>query len=282
MLEVKGLKKNYGTFHLDCSFKVEDNQIVGLIGRNGAGKSTIFKSILNLIKSDAGEIKLFDKNVAVLSRADKAKIGVTMPDSSFSDEFTIADISKIMAAFYNKFNPGEFKKQCLKLGLPINKKTKDFSTGMFAKLKILLALSYQADFLLLDEPTSGLDVGVRQDILKMLQQYMNNNPSRSILISSHISTDLEELCDKVVLIDQGKVLLKEDADRISDEYGVIKVSKTDYKKLDKKYLLKSNPKSYGYACLTDQRQYYQDNYPDLAIEKSSIDDVLLLLTKGAN
>jgi len=193
MLKVTDLKKNYSGFNLDVSFDVEPNQIVGLVGRNGAGKSTTFKSILNLITPDSGQIILFDKPINEFNQNDKQKIGTSLPGSTFSEDFTIQTISKVMASFYSQFDGVKFLSDVQKQGLPIDKKIKDFSTGMLAKLKILLALSYEPDFLVLDEPTNGLDVVVRQQILDMLQDYMDEKDGRSILISSHISSDLEKL-----------------------------------------------------------------------------------------
>lgn len=168
---------------------------------------------------------------------------------------------------------------CNQLKLPFDKKTKNFSTGMQAKLKLLLALSHEADFLLLDEPTSGLDVIVRNEILGILQDYLDQKSNRSVLISSHISSDLEQLCDFIILIDDGKIILQEETDNLLNNYGILKVSAEEYPLIEKEYILTTKKRNYGYACLTNERKYYQDNYPKRALEKGSIDEVLQLLTK---
>lgn len=280
MLEIKNLKKSYNHFQLDCSFTIGGDQVVGLVGRNGVGKTTIFRSILGLLRPDSGEINLFGKNVSQLSQDEKERIGVTFPSSFFSEQLTIRDIKKMMAAFYPAaFNASDFEQKCHQLQLPIDKKVQNFSTGMQAKLKVLLAMSHEADFLLLDEPTSGLDVIVRNEILGMLQDYLGQKNNRSVLISSHISSDLEQLCDLIILIDDGKIILQEETDNLLNHYGTLKVSAEEYPSLDKEFILATKKRSYGYACLTNERQYYQDNYPKLAIEKGSIDEVLQLLTK---
>jgi len=281
MLKVTDLKKNYSGFNLDVSFDVEPNQIVGLVGRNGAGKSTTFKSILNLITPDSGQIILFDKPINEFNQNDKQKIGTSLPGSTFSEDFTIQTISKIMASFYSQFDGVKFLSDVQKQGLPIDKKIKDFSTGMLAKLKILLALSYEPDFLVLDEPTNGLDVVVRQQILDMLQDYMDEKDGQSILISSHISSDLEKLCDIIIVIDQGKIVFQDSIDSLLNDYGFLKVSEADFAKLDSKYLFKTKRSEYGYECLTKHVRYYQENYPELVVEKGSIDEIILFLTQEA-
>jgi ABC-2 type transport system ATP-binding protein len=281
MLEIKNLKKRYGNFELDCSFQIDSDQVIGLVGRNGVGKTTIFRSILGLLRPDSGEVQLFGKPVSQLTPHDKGRIGVTFPNSFISEEFTIGDIQKIMSATYAAtFNMADFEQKCEQQKLPFNKKIKNFSTGMQAKLKLLLALSHEADFLLLDEPTSGLDVIVRKELLGMLQDYLGQQNNRSVLISSHISSDLEQLCDFIILIDEGKVILKEETDNLLNNYGILKVPAEAYPPLDKEFILATKRRTYGYACLTNERRYYQENYPKLAIEKGSIDDVLELLTKG--
>ncbi len=281
MLEVKELKKKYNNFQLDCSFRIEEDQVVGLVGRNGVGKTTLFRSILGLLRPDEGEINLFGRSVAHLTEADKARIGVTFPHSFFSEQLTIAEIKQVMIATYSaQFNAAEFDQKCNRLQLPLDKKVKNFSTGMQTKLKLLLAMSHEADFLLLDEPTSGLDVIVRNEILGMLQDYLDQKNNRSVLISSHISSDLEQLCDFIILIDDGKIILQEETDNLLNHYGILKVSEQEYSSLEQEFILAAKKRSYGYACLTNERRYYQENYPKIAIEKGSIDEVLMLLAKG--
>ena len=181
-----------------------------------------------------------------------------------------------MEAMYNRFDKADFLQKCKHFGIPMNQKIKEFSTGMKAKLKILTAMSHGAKLLILDEPTAGLDVVARDEILDMLREYMEQE-GNSILISSHISSDLEGLCDDIFLIDEGRILLHEETGVLIDEYGVLKVTEEQYAKLEKEYILSSKKDSYGYNCLTKHKQYYLENYPGIVIEKGSIDKVISLM-----
>ncbi|HIS55375.1 MAG TPA: ABC transporter ATP-binding protein [Candidatus Fimimorpha excrementavium] len=282
MLEVSGLKKNYGDFKLNCSMRVEDGRITGLIGENGAGKSTAFKAILGLIAPDEGTIRIFGKEREKLSVDDRQNIGVVLSDSGFSGYLTIKDIIPVLKHLYDRFDPVFFRKQVRRFQLPTDKTLKEFSTGMKAKLKVLAATSVQAKLLLLDEPTAGLDVIARDELLEMLREYMERYETTSVLISSHISSDLETLCDDVYMIHGGRIIMHEDVDVLLSDYALLKVSEEQYAGLDKQYILRVKKEPYGYCCLTDQRQYYLENYPSLAIEKGSIDGTITMMIRGEN
>lgn len=280
MLEINHLKKNYGSFQLDCSLKVERGCITGLIGSNGAGKSTTFKAILGLITRDGGSITLFGKPIEELNIHDKEKLGVVLSDSGFSNYLTVSDLTAILSSMYTQFDKTMFLESCRRYQLPLNKKIKDFSTGMKAKIKILAALSHKAEFLLLDEPTAGLDVLAREDLLNMLREYMEEDDSRNILISSHISTDLEGLCDDLYMIEKGSIVLHEDTDTLLGSYGLLKMTREQFASIDKKYMLRIRKEAYGYSCLTDQKQFYLENCPEITVENGSIDEVITMMVKG--
>ena len=280
MLKIKDLKKSYDLFQLDVSFEIPRGCITGLIGANGAGKSTIFKGILDLISIDGGTIEIFGKDYKTLSKKEKEKLGVVLAESGFSGFLTFQDVAKILENMYSQFDKAMFFDYCKRYQLPLKKQIKEFSTGMKAKLKILTAISHKAEFLLLDEPTTGLDVLAREDLLSMLREYMEENENRTILISSHISTDLEGLCDDLYMIDNGKVVLHEEIDTLLGQYGLLKISSEQYDTLDKNYLLRKKRESWGYACLTNQKQFYLENYPSYTMEKGSIDEVITMMIKG--
>lgn len=277
MLKIKDLKKSYDLFQLDVSFEIPRGCITGLIGANGAGKSTIFKGILDLISIDGGTIEIFGKDYKTLSKKEKEKLGVVLAESGFSGFLTVQDVAKILENMYSQFDKAMFFDYCKRYQLPLKKQIKEFSTGMKAKLKILTAISHKAEFLLLDEPTTGLDVLAREDLLSMLREYMEENENRTILISSHISTDLEGLCDDLYMIDNGKVVLHEEIDTLLGQYGLLKISSEQYDTLDKNYLLRKKRESWGYACLTNQKQFYLENYPSYTMEKGSIDEVITMM-----
>lgn len=280
MLKIKDLKKSYDLFQLDVSFEIPRDCITGLIGANGAGKSTIFKGILDLISIDGGTIEIFGKDYKTLSKKEKEKLGVVLAESGFSGFLTVQDVAKILENMYSQFDKAMFFDYCKRYQLPLKKQIKEFSTGMKVKLKILTAISHKAEFLLLDEPTTGLDVLAREDLLSMLREYMEENENRTILISSHISTDLEGLCDDLYMIDNGKVVLHEEIDTLLGQYGLLKISSEQYDTLDKNYLLRKKRESWGYACLTNQKQFYLENYPSYTMEKGSIDEVITMMIKG--
>ncbi len=280
MITIKDVKKNYPGFTLNCSLDVKPGQITGLIGQNGAGKTTLFKAILRLIKTDGGTIKLFGKDVSQITEQDMLKFGCVLADSGFSGYLTVKDVQIILKQFYPSFKEDWFIKKSELFGLPLDKQIKDFSTGMKAKLKILVALSHNAELLVLDEPTSGLDVVAREDVLSLLREYMEEDENRSILISSHISSDLESLCDDFYMIHNGEIILHEETDRLLSDYAILKVNEKEYANLDKTYLIRVSKEPYGYSCLSDQRAFYMENYPDLVVEKSGIDEVILHVIKG--
>lgn len=278
MIEIRQLQKNYQDFHLDCSLRVEDGMITGLAGKNGEGKSTTFKAILGLIRADGGEVEVFGKKAADLGKKDREQMGVVLSDSGISEYLSVEDLIPVMKNLYTKFDEKSFRERCERFNLPCHKKIKDFSTGMKRKLQINLALSHEAKLLILDEPTAGLDVSAREELLDMLREYMEPG-DRSILISSHIATDLEGFCDDIYLINDGKIVLHEDTDVLLGKYGVLKVTEEQYWKIDRKYMIAVRKEEYGYRCLTNEKQFYLENYPDIVIEKSGIDELILMEKK---
>ena len=280
MLKIENLQKNYKNYSLNCSMEIKPGYVTGLIGQNGAGKSTTFKAILGLISIDGGMVRVFDKDLKDFNVEDKEKIGIVLSDSGFSGYLTIKDIIPVLSNLYKCFDKEFFMDQIRKFKLPIDKKIKDFSTGMKVKLKVLIAISHNADLLILDEPTAGLDVLARDELLEMLREYMEKDERHSILISSHISSDLETLCDDFYMIDEGKIILHEDTDVLLSEYALLKVDEKQYASLDKEYIIRFKKESYGYSCLTNQKQYYIDNNPDIIIEKGNIDELITMMIKG--
>ena len=280
MLKIDHLVKNYNTFSLDCSLEVLPGQITGLVGKNGTGKSTTFHAVLGLLRPDSGKITLLGKDSQEITAKDKQKLGVVLSDSGFSGNLTIQDIIPVLEKLYDDFNKDFFMKQVEIFGLPYKKKLKDFSTGMKAKLKVLIAISHQAKLLLLDEPTAGLDVVARNEVLDLIRDYMAEDEERAVLISSHISSDLESLCDDFYMLKDGKIIFHEETDVLLDQYVVLKVDEAQYEKLDKSFILKVQKENYGYVCLTNENAFYIENYPQIIIEKAAIDEIVTMLSGG--
>lgn len=280
MLKIEHLKKNYNDFSLDCSLELHPGCITGLIGQNGAGKSTTFKATLGLISKDEGNIRLFGKAIEDISVKEKEKIGVVLSDSGFSEYLRIKDLVPILQNLYPEFDQSFFLEQVQRFQLPKEKRIKAFSTGMKAKLKVLIAISHKAKLLILDEPTAGLDVIARDELLDMLREYMEKDEERAILISSHISSDLETLCDDLYMIHDGKIVLHEDTDVLLSDYGLLKITDEQYQQIDKQYIMRTKKENFGYYCLTNQKQYYVENYPQIAVEKGTIDEVITMMIRG--
>lgn len=279
MLRLNKVKKEYKGFQLDCTLEVQEGCVTGLIGKNGAGKSTTFKAILGLINTDGGSIEIFGKPVSEMGIRDREDIGVVMSDSGFSGYLMVCDLIPMLKSMYRNFREEEFRRQCEKFRIPMDKKIKEFSTGMKRKLQVLAAITHEAKLLILDEPTSGLDVVARDKLLDMLRAYMEQE-ERSILISSHISGDLEGICDDIYMIDEGKIVLYEETDVLLDSYGILKVTQEQYEGLDQEHILRSKKEEFGYSCMTDQRQFYQENYPQITVEKGNIDELIMMMVRG--
>ena len=206
MLKIDKLKKQYKNFTLNCSMEVKEGMITGFVGPNGSGKSTTLKAVLGLIYIDGGDIQIFGKNVKDIKPEDKEQIGVVLSDSGFSRYLTVKDIKDILKNTYEAFDEQLFTNYIEKYQLPTDKKLEQFSVGMKAKLKLITAICHKAKLLILDEPTAGLDVMARNEMLDMLRDYMEEDEERSILVSSHISTDLETLCDNIYMINEGRTV----------------------------------------------------------------------------
>lgn len=280
MLKIDNAVKSYKDFRLNCSLEVQPGRVTGLIGRNGAGKTTLFKAVLNLISLESGRIELFGKEIKEFDSRDKEKIGVVLADSSFSNLLAARDIIPVLENLYSEFDKARFVDLCSRLQIPLKKPVKEMSTGMKAKLKTIIALTHGASLLILDEFTAGMDVIAREELLGLLREFMEKDEDNAILISSHISSDLESLCDDFYMIHEGEILLHEETDVLLGRYGILKVDESQYESLDKQYLLKVKKETFGYRCLTGQKQFYLDNYPELVLEKATIDELMVMMIQG--
>ena len=279
MLRLEHVTKHYKGFDLDCSMEVRLGCVTGLIGKNGAGKSTTFKAILGLISPEGGSIQIFKKPSGSLSLQDKEQIGTVLSDSGFSGYLTVKELIPVLCAMYPNFQKDDFLRKCEEFSIPLKKKMLEFSTGMKQKLQVLTAISHNARLLILDEPTAGLDVIARDRLLDLLREYMEPG-DRSILISSHISADLEGFCDDLYMIDEGKIIFHEDTDVLLSDYALLKMTEEQYGALDKSYILRYKKETFGYSCLTNQKQFYMENHPEVTVEKGTIDELILMMICG--
>ena len=222
MLEIKNLSKKFKTFELkDVSFELKPGCIMGFIGPNGAGKSTTIKLIMNLLKKDSGEIKLFGKDHIDYEREVKNRIGFVYDENYFYEDLTIKQMKNIIAPFYSEWDEDIFNKYLIDFDLDTKKKIKALSKGMKMKFSLALALSHNADLIIMDEPTSGLDPIFRREILDILYDIIQDE-KKSIFFSTHITTDLEKIADYITFINDGEIVFSKSKDEILESYCMVK------------------------------------------------------------
>ena len=279
-IELQNVSKKYKDFELkNVSFNVPEGCVVGLIGENGAGKSTTIKSILNITKCN-GNINIFGENHIKNEKKLKEDIGVVLDDSFLSDYLTAKRVNSIMKDVYKTWDENKYMNLLKQFNLPIDKLIKDFSSGMKMKLKIAVAISHNPKLLILDEPTSGLDPVVRNEILDIFRRYIEEDETRSILLSTHITTDLEHISDYIVLIKNGRIIFNVPTDELLENYGIIKCSKEDFNRLDEKDYVQYQKGKYQYEVLTNDKSNIKRKYNITTIDKPSIEDIMLFYIKG--
>ena len=251
-LKVENLTKKYDDFLLDkVSFYVPKGNIVGLIGENGAGKSTTINTMLDIIERDSGDIYILDSEKNKVNNEIREKIGVVFDGNNFPEDLTPQKLNNVLARIYKNWEDKTFFEYIEKFNLPKTKKIKNFSKGMKMKLSISVALSHNAELLILDEATSGLDPIVRDDILDILLEFVQDE-NKSILISSHITSDLEKVADYIVFIHKGKVIFEETKDNLIYDYGIMKCKQKDFSSIDKEDIIRFRKMDYGYEFVLEK------------------------------
>ncbi len=274
-IELEGVTKQYGNFKLDkISFSVPKGCITGFVGENGAGKTTTIKAILNLIRTDQGSIKIFGGAHNQDERKIKEQIGVVFDESYFHDNLTTGQISKIMNRIYTNWQEDIFEKYTNRLKLPKDKIIKEYSRGMKMKLSLAAALSHQAKLLILDEATSGLDPIVRDEILDIFLDFIQNE-EHTILMSSHIISDLEKVADYITFIHEGKIVFSKSKDELIYGYGIVRCGKEDYDKLDKSHIIGTRKSQFGYEVLVDNKRELERFNRNLVIDNTTIEEIIL-------
>ena len=280
VLEIKNLSKKYKEFELkNINLKLPKGMIMGLIGENGAGKTTTIKAILNIIKKDAGEVKIFGKDLEQNEKEIKQDIGVILDDSFLSEYLSPKDINKIMKNFYIAWDEELYFKYLNNFNIPINKLLKEFSSGMKMKLKIATAISHKPKLLILDEPTTGLDPVARNDILDIFQEFIEDG-EHSILVSSHITSDLEHIADYITFISSGEIIFTRTKDELLEKYGIAKCNEEEFKKINKSDYIKYKKNKYEYDVLIENKNEFQRKYDVSIIDKPTIEDIMLIYIKG--
>lgn len=277
-IEIHNLMKEYKDFKLDnVDITLPSGTIMGFIGENGAGKSTTIKLILDLIKRDRGEIKIFGTDIRDHNRDIMENIGAVIDESSFPESLHIRDVNLVEKNIYKTWNENRFFSLAKKFNLPEKKKIKDFSRGMKMKLSIAIELSHDSKLLILDEATSGLDPIVRDEILDIFLEFIQDE-GHSIFISSHIISDLEKICDYITFIHKGRVVFSDAKDELTDKYAILKCSKSEYERIDRSAVIGCRKNDYGVDALVKKKMVRTSSI----MERPSIEDIMLYFVKENN
>lgn len=275
VIELENVTKDYGDFKLDnVTFSVPEGSVCGFIGQNGAGKTTTINLILDIIKRNSGEIRLFGESIDSGSAGLRENIGVVFDEMGFHDFMTCRDINIMMKNIYKNWDEKVFFDYLKRFSLPSKKACGSFSRGMRMKLQIAVALSHNAKLIVMDEPTSGLDPVVRNEMLDIFREYVVEE-NHSILLSSHITTDIEKIADEVVFINGGKIVLSGNKDEILENHGILKCKKDELETISKSIIVNSDIGPYGAEVLVNDRRVAQKLYPDMVIESAQLEQIMI-------
>ena len=280
-IEIRNLVKSYSDkFTLgEINLDIPSGIIIGLIGENGAGKTTLIKSILNIIRSDKGNIKIFEKDIKINESEIKENIGVVLDNMFFPELLMPKDINSIMKDVYKNWDEQLFNKYLSEFKLKNNQSIKSMSKGMRKKLEIATALSHHPKLLILDEPTSGLDPVVRNEVLDIFLDFIQDE-EHTILLSTHITSDLEHIADKIIFINQGKVVLDQSRDDLLDNYGILKCDVDKFDTISKDDIIAYKKNKYDYEILINDINKIRKKYKDFIVDKITLEELMVLMIKG--
>jgi len=281
ILEIKDISKKYSDFALDnVSFNLDRGYVMGFIGPNGAGKSTTIKLIMNLIRKDSGYINVFGLDSVKDEKTIKERIGFVYDNSYFYEDLTCENMKKIIAPFYKRWDEKLYKKYMDEFSLPRDKKIKELSKGMRMKYSIILALSHNAELIIMDEPTSGLDPVVRAEILDIFRGIIQDE-NKSLIFSSHITTDLEKIADYITFINNGKIVFSEEKDNIIESYGIVKGDSDLLDRDTEKEFIGVKKNKFGFEGLTSNKDKVKKIFGNkVIIERPTIDDIMVYSVRG--
>jgi ABC-2 type transport system ATP-binding protein len=280
ILEITNLRKEYEDFTLkDISLNLQRGFIMGFIGPNGAGKSTTIKLILNLINRDGGTIKVFGMDNIEYETQVKNRIGFVLDENFFYDEITVNEMKKIIASFYKRWDDKTFENYMKKFELPYNKKIKELSKGMKMKFSLATALSHNAELLILDEPTSGLDPVVRNELMDILSDVIQDE-NKAIFFSTHITSDLDKIADYVTFINNGEIIFSTAKDDILENYGLVKGPNELINADNKGIFIGLREYGFGFEALVkDKRQARKVFRDKILVEKPTLEDIMVYYTR---
>lgn len=282
ILTLENVNKKYekSNFSIrNISFSLPEGSILGFIGENGSGKSTTMNCILNVLRKDSGKIEIFGKEMSDEDTDIRENIGVVYDSNNFPEHLTAEQLADIFEKIYSKWDNDCFEEYMQRFSLPKSQKIKTYSRGMSMKLAIAVALSHESKLLILDEATSGLDPIMRDEILDVLLEFVRQE-NHSILLSSHITSDLEKIADYIVFIHDGEIILNKTKDELIYEYGVIRCSENDFISIATEDILSYMKKDYQIDVLVSDRKLMKKKYKNLIVDNVSLDEMMLLMVRG--
>ncbi|MCI8854375.1 MAG: ABC transporter ATP-binding protein [Lachnospiraceae bacterium] len=277
-IKVEGLTKRYENFKLeDVTFSIPEGSIVGFIGENGAGKTTTLKAILGLIRPEAGKVEILGHGIQEGDGGWKEEIGVVFDESCFPENLTPQDVEKILRKVYRRWDSQAYHKYLERFSLQEKKRIKDMSRGMKMKFSLAVALSHEARLLILDEATSGLDPVVRSEILDLFLEFIQNE-EHTIFLSSHITSDIEKISDYILFLHQGRILLYENKDTLTEQYGLVRGSEEQLSGIGDEHCKGIRKNAFGCEMLVDNRRELEQTGA-YVVDQINLDDLMVFLAK---
>ncbi len=279
-IEIREMNKTYPDFALhDVTFTLPRGSIMGFIGENGAGKTTTIKTMLNVALRTSGMVRILGMDIDTQEKEIKERIGVVFDECCFHDNLTPCDISRIMENIYQKWDGQLYQQYLTRFHLPDRKKIREFSRGMKMKLSIAVALAHQPDLLILDEATSGLDPVVREEILDIFLEFIQDE-NHAVLLSSHITSDLDKIADYITFIHEGKIIFSRPRDELLDDMGIVKCGTEDFAALEKTDVVRYRKNQFGCEVLIKNKARFSAAHPDLILDPVTTEAIMLFYSRG--
>ena len=279
VLEICNLKKELDNFSLDkVDFSLKEGCITGFIGVNGSGKTTTIKTILGLYPKDGGNIKVFGNDIEKREYAVKNRLGVVLDEGYFYEEMTLKEMKSVIAPAYTNWDESIFLNYIQRFDLDLRQKIAKLSKGMRMKFAIALALSHHADLLIMDEPTSGLDPLIRNELMQILLDFMEEE-GKSVFFSTHITSDLEKVADILILIDKGRIIFNESKDELLDRHALVKGDNDLINEETRKLFLSIRQTAFGFEGITDKREMVCELMNNIVVERPSLENIMLAYVK---
>ena len=276
-VEIRGLCKSFGSFGIrDLDLDIPRGYVVGLIGENGAGKTTLIKCITDANIPDSGEVRLFGSQERDGS---EGRLGVVFDECHFFQQMNGEQIGKLMSSLFANWDDARYRTLMNDFGIPLDKRIKDYSRGMRMRIQVAVALSHSPDLVIMDEATAGMDPAARDEFLDLVMEYMQDE-GHTVLMSSHITSDLERIADYIVFIHQGRIVMNGPKDEILESYGIVKGSESAVLAVGRENIVSVKRDQFSTSALVRDRQGVAEAYPELVVDPASLDDIMVMVIRG--